>query len=153
MLLIQHRIFLGAILFITCLLILLGFSPSIFKNINSLKSLATINLLSSTNNSLYDQCTHHSCFNVHYCALEVAGIKPHQLRVFVYPEALFLNANKALGYFGGRLFQKTIEAIKSTRYAVSSPESACLYVASMNFQNESGILPPDLLNMLMSFPW
>ncbi|CDS40351.1 exostosin 2 [Echinococcus multilocularis] len=103
---------------------------------------------------LYGSCSHHTCFNVELCEYEYPDLLPNRIRVYVYPELTFVDENdKHLKYQGSRYFRELLDALNSSKYAVSDPSEACLFVSSLNFEGNHVLSSSELLNMFLSFPW
>ncbi|KAM3182704.1 hypothetical protein ACTXT7_011791 [Hymenolepis weldensis] len=55
----------------------------------------------------YGGCSHHTCFNVRSCVYEYPDEVPNQLRIYVYPEMLFVDENRNyITYRGNRQFKE-----------------------------------------------
>ncbi|VDM25853.1 unnamed protein product, partial [Hydatigera taeniaeformis] len=72
---------------------------------------------------LYGSCSHHTCFNVELYSL------PNRIRIYVYPDLLFL-----------------LDAVNSSKYAVGDPSEACLFVSSLNFDENSLLSSSEMNN-------
>lgn len=102
----------------------------------------------------YSSCVHHTCFNVAPCVYEYPDMPPNQIRVYVYPELLFVDENRQyIAYRGNQRFRDLLNALNSSKYAVHDPSKACLFVASMDFEGSSYGSSSRLLDMALSFPW
>lgn len=102
----------------------------------------------------YGGCSHHTCFNVRSCVYEYPDEVPNQLRIYVYPEMLFVDEKRNyITYRGNRQFKELLIALNTSKYAVQDPSKACLFVASMDFVGSSSQNSSYLLDMALSFPW
>ncbi|VUZ57782.1 unnamed protein product, partial [Hymenolepis diminuta] len=102
----------------------------------------------------YAGCSHHTCFNVRSCVYEYPDEVPNQLRIYVYPEMLFVDEKRNyITYRGNRQFRELLIALNTSKYAVQDPSKACLFVASMDFVGSASQNSSYLLDMALSFPW
>lgn len=103
---------------------------------------------------LYGSCSHYTCFNVELCEYEYPDSLPSRIRVYVYPELVFVNEdNNHTKYQGDEHFRELLDAVNSSKYAVNDPSKACLFVSSLNFEGSSLLSSLELLSMFLSFPW
>uniref|UniRef100_A0A5K3FMR0 Exostosin domain-containing protein n=2 Tax=Mesocestoides corti TaxID=53468 RepID=A0A5K3FMR0_MESCO len=102
----------------------------------------------------YGSCSHHTCFSIESCEYEYPNERPGRIRVFVYPDLLFLDGNNNhISYHGSENFRELLNAVNTSEYAVHDPEKACLFVSAMNFDNSQSLSSSELLKMFLSFPW
>ncbi|VDK36406.1 unnamed protein product [Taenia asiatica] len=103
---------------------------------------------------LYGGCSHHTCFNLELCEYEYPDSLPSRIRVYVYPELMFVDEdNNRMKYQGDGHFRELLDAVNSSKYAVNDPSKACLFVSSLNFEGNSLLSSSELLSMFLSFPW
>ncbi|KAL5962023.1 Exostosin-2 [Taenia solium] len=103
---------------------------------------------------LYGGCSHHTCFNLELCEYEYPDSLPSRIRVYVYPELMFVDEdNNRMKYQGDGHFRELLDAVNSSKYAVNDPSKACLFVSSLNFERNSLLSSSELLSMFLSFPW
>ncbi|KAL5111570.1 Exostosin-2 [Taenia crassiceps] len=95
---------------------------------------------------LYGSCSHHTCFNVELCEYEYPDSIPSRIRVYVYPELMFVDEdNNRMKYYGDGHFRELLDAVNSSKYAVNDPSKACLFVSSLNFEGNSLLSSLELL--------
>lgn len=105
-------------------------------------------------NFLYGGCSHHTCFNVELCEYAYPDSLPDRISVYVYPELTFIDGKQNhIRYKGSEEFRALLNAVNNSKYAVSDPTKACLFVSSLNFEGNTALSSSELLGMFLSFPW
>ena len=138
------------------LIFFFNFKPSSFSSQSP--HLLTTQVIDTADPSLVTQgtktnplCRYHSCFDVVKCKLN----KEFNIKVYVYPDVKYVDSNnKYITPFQNSYeFDAIINALRSSKYATSNPEEACIFVPSIDLLNERGLNLKDVTSILSSLPY
>ena len=96
-------------------------------------------------------CRYHSCFDVLKCNPN----KNFDIKVFVYPDQGYVDAQRRpiLPMRRSYEFNAIIDAIRSSKYATSNPEEACLFVPAVDLLAEGHLNLRHVSAVLSSLPY
>ncbi|CAL8098972.1 unnamed protein product [Calicophoron daubneyi] len=101
-------------------------------------------------------CTYSTCFNASLCAYEYAHRPLNRIGVFVYSPApsVFLDENgQRVRLVPSKQHVHLLRAISTSRYAVSSPLHACVFIPDLDLLNGADHRFDVNLRILNSLPW
>ncbi|XP_060068340.1 exostosin-2-like [Ylistrum balloti] len=96
------------------------------------------------------RCTFHTCLEVYHCGYN----DQKQLSIYVYPLEQFVDDNnEAVTLPMSREFYDLLETIVNSPYYTEEPETACLFVPSVDLLNQNNLRLKETGQILASLPW
>lgn len=139
-------------------LLLLRFWSKSGENVNTFRHL----FLRSVDNKVIDltsnpsalprdtRCTYHTCFDVYHCGYN----DKTKISVYVYPVSEYVDQRgNAITLPVSKEFYEMLEAIADSPFYTNDPESACLFIPSIDVLNQNSIRLKELGQVLASLQW
>ncbi|XP_061193502.1 exostosin-2-like isoform X2 [Saccostrea echinata] len=96
------------------------------------------------------KCTYHTCVNVFHCGYN----DKTRISVYVYPLVQYFDENgDQVSPILSREFYEILEAISESPYHTDNPETACLYVPTLDTLNQNNIRTKELGNLYTLLNW
>lgn len=95
-------------------------------------------------------CTFHTCVNVYHCGYN----DETKISVYVYPirEYVDENGTPVVAHMS-REFAQILQAIVDSPYYTNDPETACMFVPSIDLLNQNNVFTKEMGKVLASLPW
>ncbi|KAK7476210.1 hypothetical protein BaRGS_00032564 [Batillaria attramentaria] len=95
-------------------------------------------------------CTFHTCMNVYHCGYN----DETKISVYVYPIKEYVDENgKPVVTHMSREFAQILQAIVDSPFYSSNPETACVFVPSVDLLNQNNVFTKEMGKVLASLPW
>ena len=95
------------------------------------------------------QCLFHTCFDVYHCGYNA----DNTISVYIYPYVHFVDAaGVAVSLPLSREFAELREAIAHSRFSISDPDKACLFLPQIDLLNENSVRPRETSQSLAALP-
>lgn len=95
-------------------------------------------------------CTFHTCVNVYHCGYN----DETKISVYIYPIKDYVNEKgEPVVTSMSREFAHVLQAIVDSPFYTNDPETACMFVPSLDLLNQNNIFTKDIGKVLASLPW
>lgn len=96
------------------------------------------------------RCTYHTCFDVYHCGYN----DKTKISVYIYPVTEYVDQDgNAITLPISKEFYEMLEAIADSPFYTNDPESACMFIPSVDVLNQNSIRLKELGQVLASLPW
>lgn len=95
-------------------------------------------------------CTFHTCVNVYHCGYN----DETKISVYIYPIKDYVNEKgMPVATSMSREFAQILQAIVESPFYTNDPETACMFVPSIDVLNQNNIFTKEIGKVLASLPW
>lgn len=95
-------------------------------------------------------CTFHTCVNVYHCGYN----DETKISVYIYPIKEYVDDSRTpLTSQMSREFAEILQAIAESPFYTKDPETACMYVPSIDLLNQNRILAKETGKVLAALTW
>ncbi|KAG8186718.1 hypothetical protein JTE90_015655 [Oedothorax gibbosus] len=122
--------------------------PFVFR---SLVDAPVIKILPSTPSSEIrnSHCSYFNCFNVYKCAYS-----QRKLKIYIYPIYKYGDLNGVpIPVSMSRQFKEILQSIYQSKYYVSDPREACIFVPSIDLLSQNNLRLKETSQVLASLPY
>lgn len=96
------------------------------------------------------RCTFHTCLDVYHCGYN----DQTHLSIYVYPLEQFVDdEGEAVTLPMSREFYDLLQTVVDSPYYTDEPETACIFVPSIDLLNQNNIRLKETGQILASLPW
>ncbi|KAL5009577.1 hypothetical protein ScPMuIL_011882 [Solemya velum] len=95
-------------------------------------------------------CTFHTCLDVYHCGYN----DETKISIYVYPLKQYVDENGiSLTLSISREYYEILKTIVESPYYTDDPDTACIYVPSVDFLNQNSVRLGEASQILQSLPW
>lgn len=115
-----------------------------------LESNEVVQIINSSNvTERNSSCAFHTCINVYRCGYN----DETKVRVYIYPIKQYLNeAGTSITALMSREFGEILQTIVDSPFYTADPDTACLFVPSIDLLNQNRIFTKETGKVLSSLP-
>lgn len=95
-------------------------------------------------------CTYHLCLEVYHCGYH----DDTKTSVYIYPFRRYIDhQDVSITLPISKEFQEVLQTIADSPYYTDDPETACLYVPSLDLLNQNNVRIEEIGQVLKTLPW
>lgn len=95
-------------------------------------------------------CTFHTCLDVYHCGYN----DEPTLRVYIYPFNRYIDENGvSVSLPISQEYEEILQAVADSHFYTSDPETACIFLPSIDLLNQNKLRLEELGQVLASLPW